>query len=459
MGPKRLVILTIAIIAVLLSGCSAASVVKSPDSATSTPIQTSATTGSSDTITITGVVRDYQGVPMANAQVTLLQNGQIVSIPDNPQYSSDVRIGSEGAYAFNSVPKGEYTIRAELGGKTGSITYAGYGSTDIFLTNSGQTPTITQKPTQTLATSSGYYNRTYQWTYKDTTWTSTISLSASLYNYYKSQPHDRQSNYAEYALSDYDRPSMKSLINMFNDAGSKAGYTKYDDVMNVVTFVQALPYTSDKVTTGYDEYPRYPVETLVDDGGDCEDTSILTAALLSEMGYGVVLLEFPGHMAVGVKCSDDYPGTYYEYKGAKYFYLETTGNGWAIGQVPDAYKNSQAIIRPMIPAPTVDLSLNSTLTSYDFNYAYYRVHCDARNIGPGTAKNVTVYIAALALSQGDNKVWSPDSTISLGDFVEGSTGWAEATIRIPRNEDSQIECIVYGDNFVSVTVKSVTFNT
>lgn len=459
MGPKLLVILTIAIIAVIFSGCTTASVVKSPDSITSTPIATSAATVSSGTMAINGVVRDYQGAPVANAQVTLLQNGQIVNIPDNPQYSSDGRVSLEGGYTFNNVPKGDYTIYAELDGKTGSITYAGYGSTDIFLTSSGQTPTVTIKPTQTPVASSGYYNRTYQWTYKGTTWMSTISLPVSLYDYYKSQPHDRQSNYAEYALSDYDRPSMKSLINMFNDIGAKAGYTKYDDVMNVVTFVQALPYTSDKVTTGYDEYPRYPVETLVDDGGDCEDTSILTAALLNEMGYGIVLLEFPGHMAVGVKCSDDYPGTYYEYNGAKYFYLETTGNGWAIGQVPDEFKGSEAIIRPMILAPTVDLSLNSTLTSYDFNYAYYRVHCDVRNIGPGTAKNATVYIAALALSQGDNKVWSPDSTIPLGDFVEGSTGWAEATIRIPRNENSQIECIVYGDNFVSMTVKSVTFNT
>jgi len=32
-------------------------------------------------------------------------------------------------------------------------------------------------------------------------------------------------------------------------------------------FVQSLPYTSDLVTTGYDNYPRYPIETLIDMAG------------------------------------------------------------------------------------------------------------------------------------------------------------------------------------------------
>ena len=36
----------------------------------------------------------------------------------------------------------------------------------------------------------------------------------------------------------------------------------------VITFVQSLPYTSDSVTTAFDEYPQYPMETLVEYGGN-----------------------------------------------------------------------------------------------------------------------------------------------------------------------------------------------
>jgi hypothetical protein len=75
-----------------------------------------------------------------------------------------------------------------------------------------------------------------------------------------------------------------------------------------------LEYTSDLVTEGYDEYPRYPIETLVDKGGDCEDTAILAASIIRGMGYGVVLLVFPktadspGHCAVGVAGEAGMPG-------------------------------------------------------------------------------------------------------------------------------------------------------
>ena len=81
----------------------------------------------------------------------------------------------------------------------------------------------------------------------------------------------------------------------------------------VMAFVQSLPDTIDKGTTPYDEYPRYPVETLFARGGDCEDTPILVAALLDRLGYDVALLvlENAQHMAVGVSITDTYE-SYYE---------------------------------------------------------------------------------------------------------------------------------------------------
>jgi hypothetical protein len=150
------------------------------------------------------------------------------------------------------------------------------------------------------------------------------------------------SSYGQYAISSQDKPYLDALLKKLKESGANKGYTDADNVMNVIALVQSLPYFKDAAI----DYPRYPIETLVDNGGDCEDTAILTAAMLREMGYGVVLINPPGHMAVGVKCSSC-SGTSYTYEGAKYYYLETTVTNYKIGQIPDEYRDQKANIIPM----------------------------------------------------------------------------------------------------------------
>jgi hypothetical protein len=214
-------------------------------------------------------------------------------------------------------------------------------------TNEGTIPSSTistpngyssEKSTQiTTATPVEYYTRNYHWTYDRQSFTYTISIPKPLYVYYRNQPHDR--NYAKYALSRNDRKVLDRIITSFEEKAD----SKTEAAYNVVAFVQSLPYFKDDVSTGYDDYARYPIETLIDNGGDCEDTAILTAALLKEMNYNVVLINPPGHMAVGITCSDC-SGTSYTHDGKKYYYLETTGRNWKVGQIPDEYKNTKATI-------------------------------------------------------------------------------------------------------------------
>ncbi len=55
-----------------------------------------------------------------------------------------------------------------------------------------------------------------------------------------------------------------------------------------LAFVQAtITYALDP---GLFEYPRYPVETLVDLVGDCEDTAILYASLVRTLGQGALIV-------------------------------------------------------------------------------------------------------------------------------------------------------------------------
>lgn len=144
--------------------------------------------------------------------------------------------------------------------------------------------------------------------------------------------------YVPYVTEEGNSELVKNLAGVIS---KKAAEAFLDEVEFAAAFVQeAIPYVSEER-----EYPRYPVETLVD-GGDCEDKSILLAALLREMGYRTVLLVFdgsPGHMAVGVDCQGC-SGTYYQKNGVDYYYLESTGPGWSIGEVPSDLKGRSAYV-------------------------------------------------------------------------------------------------------------------
>ncbi|MBO8159553.1 stalk domain-containing protein [Thermosyntropha sp.] len=124
----------------------------------------------------------------------------------------------------------------------------------------------------------------------------------------------------------------------------KAPSNDRDRIEFVAAFVQeALPYVFEE-----GEYPKYPAETLVE-GGDCEDKSILLAALLKSLGYKTALLIFegdPGHAAVGVECPGAY-GSYFAKDGVKYFYIETTNKGWKTGQIPPEYQGKSALVFPV----------------------------------------------------------------------------------------------------------------
>jgi hypothetical protein len=83
----------------------------------------------------------------------------------------------------------------------------------------------------------------------------------------------------------------------------------------IAVYIQSLKYETREQNPA-----KFPIETVVDRAGDCDDKSLLLAGLLSREGYPVALLLFgpESHMAVGVG-SDDYL-----YKNTGYTFVETT---------------------------------------------------------------------------------------------------------------------------------------
>jgi transglutaminase-like putative cysteine protease len=256
--------------------------------------------------------------------------------------------------------------------------------------------------------SSAIKSMDYKWKYGLDEWTWSLQIPQAIYDYYKAIPRSPTANYSVYVTHPLDDEYITKVVNKLQQNVKEAGYDEFETVSFVAAFVQSLEYTSDLVTEGFDEYPRYPIETLVDKGGDCEDTAILTASLIRAMGYGVVLITFSDHVAVGVAGEDSLPGTYWEYGGKKYFYLETTGNGWGIGEVPDQYKNAKAKVYPMVPVPilTHDWDVKA-------NGSYIQIHVTVDNLGSAEAKGVYVFVG---FDAGNDQVWNKkvSATFDLG---------------------------------------------
>lgn len=191
--------------------------------------------------------------------------------------------------------------------------------------------------------------RYYVWVYGGQTWEWTLPIPLSVYAEYLER--DRTGVpvvHVNMAKDQTDDLYIDQIVQKINDAALQKELTIVQKVNFVAVFVQSLPYTADTVATPADDYPMYPVETLFKRGGDCEDTSILVAALLDALGYDAALLYLwdAQHMAVGVSLPG-YHGTYYEHEGKRYFYLETTGEGWQIGQLPPEIIDIRVSIYPL----------------------------------------------------------------------------------------------------------------
>ncbi len=248
-----------------------------------------------------------------------------------------------------------------------------------------------------ISQSTEVITRQHTWTYKGD-WSWEGDIPQSLYEYYQGLPRPPTQNYSVYVTHPLDDIYIEHLVEDIEEVAQEAGFSEYETIEFAASFVQSLPYTADSITTPYDEYPRYPIETIVDRGGDCEDTSILLSSMIDKMGYGVVLIELPDHCAVGVKGGENVSGTYWEYKGSKYYYIETTDEGWGIGQLPEEYENTAADIYPMIPTPilTHDGSVKGIGNIVQVEVTIY-------NLGTATANNVSVLAG---FDAGEGMLWN-----------------------------------------------------
>lgn len=165
----------------------------------------------------------------------------------------------------------------------------------------------------------------------------------SLYTYYNGLERITVEDYGVFVFDKYDEPYIDFIVDLIKSTMDFGEFEfnvqdDIDKINYVAGFVQGLSYKLDSLSNDSFEYPRYPIETLYNDGGDCEDKAILTASLLENLGYDVSLFRLPNHMAVGVNLTkQENPG--YQYYVDDYFFLETTNEGNKCGSIPRDYRN------------------------------------------------------------------------------------------------------------------------
>ena len=139
--------------------------------------------------------------------------------------------------------------------------------------------------------------KTYAWSYNETEMVMNLYIPdathqrfvAASYGSYDEKPQ----RMAEYVVTDGDDGVIGTVADWFLDTSLALGYGDSDTVANVLAFVESLNYTTDEERLATPDYPNYPVITLATGEGDSEDHTILAAAILDKMGYGVGLLYYP----------------------------------------------------------------------------------------------------------------------------------------------------------------------
>lgn len=180
------------------------------------------------------------------------------------------------------------------------------------------------------------YKFNVKWTHKSLQYTTQFGIAEDKYWYYKNKERgyccDGWNNFA--TPTD---PIIQTIAKDITDVSISTGDTCKSCI--AIDFVESMIYEYDIDYISRNEYPKYPIETIVDGKGDCEDTSFLMASILEAINIDTILLLFSDHAAVGVWC-EGCTGTYYNYNGRKYFFLETTGyaDNWDIGKSWGKYK-------------------------------------------------------------------------------------------------------------------------
>ena len=198
-----------------------------------------------------------------------------------------------------------------------------------------------------------------------------VSIPASLISYYGNLTHtvNSDADYAQFITPQAVAPIADALLKITD----KLPNSDEQFANAVLAFVHQIPYN---ITN-----PKYPVETLAENMGDCVGLSILAASIMEAGSLDVVLIHYidvnPQHMNVGVYLpytpvfnNPLMVPTSFSYDNKTYWTAEATpGSDWKVGDQSPELANAKAIMIPLngieqsFPPIQASASLNINLLS------------------------------------------------------------------------------------------------
>lgn len=173
-----------------------------------------------------------------------------------------------------------------------------------------------------------------------------VSVPSSLYDYYQGKTHaiTDEAQYSNFVTPEAVAPIAQSIRALT----SEEAYGDEEFANAVLVLVQQIPYVESDA--------KYPIETIVDNKGDCDTVSLLAASILKAGELDVVLFYYKeaAHMNIGIHLSDTpsslwwTPPTSYEYKGKEYWVAECTPKvQWRVGDQPNSLAGEKPLIIPV----------------------------------------------------------------------------------------------------------------
>lgn len=116
---------------------------------------------------------------------------------------------------------------------------------------------------------------------------------------------------------------------------------------HTLAFVQSIPYSTD-----FDNKSGYitPIRVLVENKGDCDSKSALMAAIMSGMDIKWKLLDYPGHILIGV-CVPRKPGDAVLVRDQEYVLAEPAGPALRRLGSWEEMEGLQGVIGEYVPPP------------------------------------------------------------------------------------------------------------
>lgn len=138
---------------------------------------------------------------------------------------------------------------------------------------------------------------------------------------------------AVYHLARNDNEDRVELVSkVLKHAIDKNELSRSEAVSMILTFIQHIEYYIPEELY-FQFYP--PITSIMYNLGDCDTKSLLIAMIFEDLGYDAVMMYSSKYLHAMAAVNINGTGEYIEYKGKKYYIMETTAKGWKLGMLPD----------------------------------------------------------------------------------------------------------------------------